>query len=100
MNSDLLYEANSKYDVHNSGSMMIYQNKHYPKVVLQAAGKTFYGVETHVFQIFNALLEHFNFSITWVHANDDKAGAFDPKKGKWIGIVGLLAENEAETSIE
>ena len=66
------------------------------KQVLQANGKTFYGPETHMF---NLLLSALNFTISWIHPADNHWGTIDQKTRKWNGMVSLLANNEADMSI-
>ena len=50
-------------------------------------------------QRFKILQENLNFSIKLLHVDDQKVGSFDSEANQWSGIVGMLMENEIDTSL-
>ena len=49
--------------------------------------------------LFSLLQTRLNFTIKWVHVDDNKFGAFDNKNNDWNGIVGMIKRKEIDTSI-
>ena len=66
------------------------------RVTLYSSGLTWYGYSVPLFSLVQSIL---NFSIEWVHVNDEKYGSFDSDRNEWNGIVGMVKRNEIDTSI-
>ena len=84
-----LNDSNS-YKVLNDGSRYV------SKQVLRLNDKNFVGPESHMFKL---LLSALNFSVSWIHPMDNHWGTINAETREWGGMVGLLANNEADMSI-
>ena len=50
-------------------------------------------------QFFKLLQSRLNFSIKWVHVKDLEFGELDNETGNWSGIIGMIQQDEIDTSI-
>ena len=82
------------YQIHEASELEKYPANH--NVVLQSNNKTFYGMKR---PVFNSMLGLLNFSINWVNAEDNAFGSFDPETGDWNGVIRLLADDQADMSV-
>ena len=67
-----------------------------PNNLFRASQKTFHGPEM---QLFKVLVKRLNFSITWVHSEDNKFGTRNSQTGEWNGMVGTLEKGKADMSL-
>ena len=84
-----LNESNS-YKVTSDGS------RYSEKQVLNLNNKNFVGPESHMFKL---LLSTLNFSVSWIDPIQNHWGTIDPDTREWGGMVGKLANNQADMSI-
>ena len=82
------------YEIHESSEAMKYHTSN--DVVMQLGNKIFYGMKR---PIFSSVISLFNFSVDWVKTEDNAFGSFNPDTGDWTGVIRLLAENQADMSV-
>ena len=80
------------YEIHDSTEAAKYPTSN--DIVVNRDNKIFYGMKR---PIFNSMVDLLNFSIDWVKAKE--FGSFNPLTGEWSGIIKLLADNQADMSI-
>ena len=67
-----------------------------PTIIIEGGGKSFSGLDR---EVFNALYSTLNFSIIWVHAKNNKFGAYNRSSNQWNGLVDVLARNMADMTV-
>ena len=86
LSNNTLKECNKSSKFARSKKMKIYSQG------LEMAG---YSV-----QRFKILQSNLNFSIKWIHVDDEKVGSFNYETNEWNGIVGMLSRNEIDVSLQ
>ena len=82
--SPIVTEENSTFDLE------------YPRRVFEIGGKIMYGREVQMFSLLHSIL---NFSVSWVYIKDETFGSYDEETGNWNGIVGMIKQDQIDTSL-
>ena len=57
-----------------------------------------YGGKTNQFETIKLLSSDLNFTISWVHAEDNSYGVYNKYTNTWNGLIGLLTQDKADFS--
>ena len=67
-----------------------------PKFTLISGNETMYGGKENAIELIKLLAYDLNFTISWVKAEDNSYGVYDPEKKVWNGLIGLLVRDRAD----